>query len=240
MAKEMDVSCDFIENWLVCTLPNQTMDILLKVHMKTGEHTFWEDVYTCTLKYRRWNNQLRPFRSLKKRVTKIFRKRNSMSYDSRGTSSQSIINNMERDSEERSVVSDNKRDSIHLDWSDLIPIDVEGEYQRVYNSRKRPDARVCMSAPLAAPVATVPSSSSATHKTIKNIVLVRFTPKPNEWGSWQVKKSQCTSSTTATQNSVHKGQGSNQEQQEDEIELAYQPHSLYYSPVHPPEFYEDE
>ena len=61
MAKEMDVSCDFIKKWLVYMLPNQTMDVLLKVHTKTREHTFWEDVYTHTLKHRRWDNQLRPF-----------------------------------------------------------------------------------------------------------------------------------------------------------------------------------
>ena len=83
MAKEMDVSYDFIEKWLVCMLPNQMIDVLLKVCTKTGEHTFREDVYTCTLKYRRWNNQLRPFRSLKKRVANIFRKGNSMSDDGR-------------------------------------------------------------------------------------------------------------------------------------------------------------
>ena len=110
-----------------------------------------------------------------------------MSDDSRGTSTQSIINSMERDSEERSVVNDSKRNSVHSNWSDLVPIDMEAEYQRIYNSRKRPDARVHTTIPLAAPVAeaaTIPPSSPATHKTIKNIVLVLFTPKPNEWGSW--------------------------------------------------------
>ena len=127
MAKEMEVSCDFMRKWLVCTLPNQTMDVLLKVHTKTGEHTLTEDVYTCSLKYRRWNNQLRPFRLLKKRVTNIFRKRTSNSDDSRGTYTQSIINYMERDSEERFVTNDSKRNSVHSDWSDLIPIDVKAE-----------------------------------------------------------------------------------------------------------------
>ena len=111
-----------------------------------------------------------------------------MSDDSRGTSTQSIINSMERDSKERSVVNDSKRNSIYFDWSDLIPIDVEAKYQRIYNSRKRCDTRVCMStAPLATPAAeaaAVPPSSPATHKTVKNRVLVHFTPKPNEWGSW--------------------------------------------------------
>ena len=60
MVKEIDVSYDFIEKWLVCTLPNQMMDMLLKVRTKTTEHTFWEDVYMHTLKYQRWNNQLKP------------------------------------------------------------------------------------------------------------------------------------------------------------------------------------
>ena len=75
MAKEMNVTCDFIEKWLVCKLPEQMMDVLLKIRTKTGEDTFREDVYTCTLKYCRWNNQLKPFRSLKRRVANIFRKK---------------------------------------------------------------------------------------------------------------------------------------------------------------------
>ena len=180
MAKEMDVSCDFIEKWLVCMLPKQTMDILLKVHTKTGEHTFWEDVYTCTLRYRRWNNQLRPFRSLKKRVANIFRKRNSMLDDSRGTSTQSIINNMERDSEERSVMNASKY-SVHSDWSDLILINVEAEYRRIYNIRERPDTRAHIpTVPSAAPVAkaaAIQPSYPATHKAVKNIVFVPFHTK---------------------------------------------------------------
>ena len=72
MAKEINVTCDFIQHNLTCTLPENTMDVLLKVCTKSGEHTFQEDVYTRTLKYRRWNNELRPFRSLKKRVPQMF------------------------------------------------------------------------------------------------------------------------------------------------------------------------
>ena len=58
MAKEMNVHCNLLENNLTCVLPEHTMDILLKVWTRSGEHTFWEDVYTRTLKYRRWNNEL--------------------------------------------------------------------------------------------------------------------------------------------------------------------------------------
>ena len=93
MAKEMNVTCNFLENNLTCVLPEHTLDILLKVRTRSGEHTFREDVYTRTLKCRRWNNELRPFHSLKKRVANMFRKRNSFSDSSRGTSTQTIINN---------------------------------------------------------------------------------------------------------------------------------------------------
>ena len=68
----MNVTCNFLAKQLVCELPEQTMDVLLKVRMKTGELTFREDVYTHTLKYRRWNNELKPFRSLERRVANIF------------------------------------------------------------------------------------------------------------------------------------------------------------------------
>ena len=107
MAKEMNITCDFVEKWLVCELPEQAMDVLLKIRTKTGEYTFREDVCTCTLKYCRWNNQLKPFRLLKRRVANIFRKGNSLSDDSRGTSMQSIVNHMERKEEESFIVGGN-------------------------------------------------------------------------------------------------------------------------------------
>ena len=133
---------------------------------------------------------------------------------------------MERDSKERSVINDSKRNSIHSDWSNLIPIDVEVEYQRIYNIRKRPDTRlhtstVTLAAPVAKGVSVPPSSPVNTHKTVKNIVLEPYTPKPNEWGSWQEKKSQLAISTAASPNSVcNEEQG---QQQEEEIVEVYQP-----------------
>ena len=38
MAKEMNVTCNFLAKWLVCELPEQTKDVLLKVRMKTFTH----------------------------------------------------------------------------------------------------------------------------------------------------------------------------------------------------------
>ena len=240
MAKELNVSYDFIEKQLVCMLPDQMMDILLKIRTKTGEHTFQEDMYMHTLKYHRWNNQLRPFRSLKKRVANILQRRNSMPDDTRGTSFQSIINTMERDSEERSIVNDSMRSSIHLNWSDLVPVDIESEYRKIYGNRRRPRTKACATISSTTPsaeVAAAPPASSATHKTIKNIRLVPFMPKPHEWGSWQIK-SHYTSGTVNIPHTTQKEEESGKE--EEEGELAYETCSPYYSPVHLPEFYEDE
>ena len=91
---------------------------------------------------------------------------------------------MERDSEERFVINVSKRNSVQSDWSDLIPIDVKVEYQRIW-----PDTRLCTStvslaAPVVEAVSVPPSSPANVHKTVKNIVLVLYNPKPNEWGSW--------------------------------------------------------
>ena len=129
MAKEMSVSCDFLEHNLTCVLPENTMDILLKVRTKSGEHTFREEVYTRTLKYRRWNNGLRPFCSLKRRVANIFQKRNSFSDSSRGTSMQTIVNNLSEqckaETREKDSETDSDRESVHSNWSELMPINSE-------------------------------------------------------------------------------------------------------------------
>ena len=75
-------------------------------------------------------------------------------------------------------------------------------------------------------------------------MLVPYTPRPKEWGSWWIR-SPYASSTVVNPHAVHKQL--DQEQKEEELgreeeegELAYQPHSPYYSPVHPQKFYEDE
>ena len=91
-----------------------------------------------------------------------------------------------------------------------------------------------LTAPVTNAVPVPPSSPAETHKAVKNIVLVPYTPKPNEWGSWQVKNSQFTSSAAMSSNSI------SNELEEEEVGKVYQPQSLYYSPEHPSEFYEHE
>ena len=217
MAKEMNVRCNFLENSLMCVLPEHTMDILLKVRTRSGEHTFQEDVYTRTLKYRRWNNELRPFHSLKKRVANMFRKRNSLSDSSRGTSTQTIVNNIEQckvETRDKDSEVDSDRDSIHSNWSELIPI--TNEINKTRDVAK--------------------TSTQPRKRAIKNIVLVPSKPKPKDWGSWKIKSPYATSTIASSSLDIN---NQNQSQDQTNEEMSYVLHSLYYAPVDPPEFYED-
>ena len=217
MAKEMNVFCDFMEHKLNSVLPDNTMDVLLKVWMRSGEHTFREDVYTKTLKYRRWNNKLRPYCSLKRRVANIFRKRNSFSDSSRGTSMQTIVNTLSEqckaETREKDSETDSDRESVHSNWSELIPTNSE------VNNTSTTEAE------------TKKSEPQTRKKVIKNIVLVPYKPKPKDWGSWRVKSPYATSIIASP--SIN-----NQDQNNEE--MVYVPNSPYYSPVHPPTFYDDE
>ena len=69
-------------------------------------------------------------------------------------------------------------------------------------------------------------------KAVKNIVLILYKPKPTDWGIWRIKSPYATSSIASPSLT------SNDQRKEDE--MVYVPHSPYYSPVHPPEFYKDE
>ena len=216
MAEEMSVTCDFIQHNLHCILPENMMDILLKVCTRLGEHTFREDVYTRTLKYRKWNNELRPFHSLKKRVAWMFWKRNSYSDSSRATSTQMLMNKVTEQckTEEKDSETDSERESIHFNWSKLIPVEIN-----------KPDE-------------TLKINDPQRKRTVRNIVLVPYKPKPKDWGSWKIKSPYATSTIASPPLDINNQvQDSNQTNEE---KLSYIPHSPYYEPVHPPQFSEDE
>ena len=159
MTKEMNESCDFVKHQLNCVLPANTMDVLLKVRTKSGEHTFREDINMRTLKYQRWNNELRPFHSLKRRVADIFQKRNSFSDSSRSNSMQTIVNNFleqcAAETKDKDSEVDNDRESVNSDWSDLIPIKANNPTEVIINDNNQ------------------------KKRTVRNIVLVPYKPKPS-------------------------------------------------------------
>ena len=104
-----------------------------------------------------------------------FRKRNSFSISSRGTSTQTVVNDvpeqckaevMEKDSE-----TDSDKESIHSNWSKLIPINVEAD--------KSSDA--------------IKVDTQQRRRSVRNIVLVPYKPRPKDWGTWKIKSHYVTS-----------------------------------------------
>ena len=73
---------------------------------------------------------------------------------------------MEKDSE-----TDSDRESIHSNWSELIPINNE--------INKSGDA--------------IKINAQLRKRIIKNIVLVLYKPKPKDWGCWKIKSPYVTS-----------------------------------------------
>ena len=176
----------FLKNNLICVLPEHIMDMMLKVRTRSGEHMFREDVYTTALKYRRWNNELWPFRSLKKRVANMFWKRNSFLDSSRGTSIQTIVNNMDNNAEENKTEAtdndsdrDSDRDSIHSNWSELMTV--------------KSGMNINASTSNASLGKAVKLNAQTRERAVKNIVLVLYKPKPKDWGSWKIKSPYVTS-----------------------------------------------
>ena len=92
----------------------------------------------------------------------MFCKRNSYSDSNRGTSTQTIINNapeqckaevMEKDSE-----TDSDRESIHSNWSELIPIN--DKINKIGDDIK--------------------TDAQPRKRAVRNIVLVPYKPKPKD------------------------------------------------------------
>ena len=164
-----------------------------------------------------------PFCSLKKRVANMFQKRNSFLDSSRGTSTQTIVNNVNNTTEEcKTEMIDNdsetdcERNSVHSNWSELIPIK-----DGMNKNASRSDGEV------------MKTNTQPRKRPIKNIVLVPYEPKPKDWGSWKVKSPYATSTIASPPLNLN-------DQTQNNEEMVYVPHSPYYSPVHPPEFYGDE
>ena len=146
-------------------------------------------------------------------------------------STQTLVNQIDSD-EEKSIVNDDRRDSVHSDWSDLMPVNTEAEYRKIHKEGKELNTDRATTLTASVTNDLIRPSAPPKKKTIKNIVLVPYTPKPKDWGSWRIKSPYATSTIASPPLAPN-------DQRKDD-EMVYVPHSPYYSPVHPPEFYEDD
>ena len=114
-------------------------------------------------------------------------------------------------------------------------MDEEAEYKRTYGSETNIISVATTSAASSVKSTIKESSIPPVKRTVKNIVLVPYMPKPKDWGSWCIR-SPYAASTIASPPMVR----SKEQREEEEGEMVYKLHRPYYSPVHPPKFYEDE
>ena len=75
--------------------------------------------------------------------------------------------------EEKDSETDSERESVHSNWSDLIPVETNK------------------------PVDVIVNSTPQKKRTVRNIVLVPYKPKPKDWGSWKIKSPYATSTVAS-------------------------------------------
>ena len=134
---------------------------------------------------------------------------------------QTIVNNIDNNAKENKAEvidndsnKDNDRDSVCSNWSKLMTV------KSGMNNASTSDGEA------------VKIGAQPRKRAIKNIVLVLHKPKHKDWGSWKIKSPYATR-TIASPPLISNEQNQNNE-------MVYVPHSPYYSQVHPPEFYGDE
>ena len=141
---------------------------------------------------------------------------------SRATSTQTIVNEVPEthNAKEKDSETDSNKQSIHSNWSELTPAE----------TRKSDE--------------TLSTNVLQRKRTVRNIVLVPYKPKLNNWGSWRTKSPYATSiiaspildNNDQIQEIFDKDIQIQESNREDK--LTYIPHSLYYEPVHSPQYYE--
>ena len=72
--RQISTVCSFVLRYVRCELPEDTVDVMIKVRTMHGMHTLREDRDNHTLKFRPWSVRTKPFEALKARLNKYVRK----------------------------------------------------------------------------------------------------------------------------------------------------------------------
>ena len=113
--------------------------------------------------------------------------------------------------EDKDSETDSEKESIHSNWSDIVLTEADNPIDAVVD---------------------IPQKK----RTVRNIVLVPYKPKPKDWGSWKIRSPYATSTVASPSPSPN----DSEQIQNSEGKLTYIPHSPYYEPVHSPQYYGDE
>ena len=71
MACELSMQCDLVFRFLKCVLPEDTIDVDLKVCTLKGIHTFRKDYKSQMTKCSPWRTKVQPYTSLKKKMVEF-------------------------------------------------------------------------------------------------------------------------------------------------------------------------
>ena len=68
MARQINTACNFLMSYVKCELPEDTVDVMVKVGTLWGTHTLKEDWENHSLKFRPWGAKTKPFEALEVRL----------------------------------------------------------------------------------------------------------------------------------------------------------------------------
>ena len=74
-ARQRSTVCNFVLRYIWCELPEDTVDVMVKVRTMWGTHMLKEDRDNCTLKFRPWSMRTKPFETLKQRLNRYVKRR---------------------------------------------------------------------------------------------------------------------------------------------------------------------
>ena len=78
MARQVNSVCNFMLGYVRCELPEDTVDVEVRIRTLGGTHTLKEDRVYCTLKFRLRGGQVKPFEALKVRLSGYIKTRETV------------------------------------------------------------------------------------------------------------------------------------------------------------------
>ena len=78
MARQINPVCDFMLGYMKCELPEDTVKVDIKIRTFRGIHTLKDNRDYCTLMFRPWGSQVKPFEVLKVKLSRYVKRRETI------------------------------------------------------------------------------------------------------------------------------------------------------------------
>ena len=78
MARHITSVCNFVLGFVKCKLPEDMVNVEVKIRTLQGTHTLKENREYCTLKFRLWRGQGKPFKTLKVTLSRYIKRKETV------------------------------------------------------------------------------------------------------------------------------------------------------------------